>query len=258
MRASSKNKYSPELEKWRDFKFGMFIHYGLYSLIGEGEWVMFKKPIDKDEYREWKNSFTAEGFDAKALCSLAKRAGMKYMVFTARHHDGFCLFDSKSSIDDFTVMSTPASRDLVLEYTKECRAAGLGVGIYYSPMDWRCEGFFLPLMYKKSAEQMRAQCHAQVKELVSNYGKIDLLWYDGADDYWLAHGIDLRIWDKARADNWQTEPMVKEFWGEYELNGMVREKQPGIVINNRLGMHRCGDYGTPEMVVGAFNVGKSE
>ncbi|NLE12927.1 MAG: alpha-L-fucosidase [Clostridiales bacterium] len=242
---------NPDIKKWRSYKFGMFLHYGLYSVIGEGEWVMFQKPIDKDEYALTMKDFTAENFDAAGLASLARGAGMKYMVLTARHHDGFCLFDSKHSIGDYTVMNTPAQRDLIKEYTDACRAAGLGVGIYYSPMDWRCEGFFLPGMYRKSAMAMREQCHRQVRELVTGYGTLDVLWYDGGEDYWLAHGVDLR--KGCRPEDFRENPPIEEFWGELELDEMVREAQPGIVVGNRLGMRRTGDYLTPERVVGGFN-----
>lgn len=241
-----------EIQKWCDYKFGMFIHYGLYSVLGEGEWAMYNKPIDKDEYAELTKQFTAERFEAAHLASVAKRAGMKYMVLTSRHHDGFCLFDSPSSVGDFTVMKTPARRDLIREYVEACRKEGLGAGIYYSPMDWRFEGFFFPKMYKKSALRMKQQCYDQVKELMSNYGKIDILWYDGGDDHWLAHGRDLHA-EVPRPENWVDRPIVEEFWGEYELDAIVRGLQPHIVINNRLGRHRCGDYITPERIVGGFN-----
>ena len=239
----------PEIDKWMDYKFGMFIHYGLYSILGEGEWVMFNKPVDKDEYARLTRRFTAEKFDGAYLGSLARHAGMKYMVLTARHHDGFCLFDSKCSIGDYTVMNSAAHRDLLRSYAEGCRAAGLGVGVYYSPMDWRCEGFFFPRMYRRSAMMMRAQCHGQVKELVENYGKLDVLWYDGGEDAWLAHGRNLNAPGGERV----TEPQIPNFWGEEELNRLVREAQPGIVVSNRLGMRRLGDYTTPERVVGAFD-----
>ena len=241
-----------EISKWRDYKFGMFIHYGLYSVLGEGEWAMYNKPIDRDEYAKLAEQFTAERFDAGHLAALAKRAGMKYMVLTSRHHDGFCLFDSHCSVGDFTVMHTPAGRDLLREYVEACRREGMAAGIYYSPMDWRFEGFFFPKMYQKSALRMRQQCHEQVRELMSNYGKIDILWYDGGEDHWLAHGRDLHA-EVPRPENWRERPIVEEFWGEYELDAMVRGLQPHIVINNRLGRRRLGDYTTPERIVGSFD-----
>jgi len=241
------------MNKWMDYKFGMFIHYGLYSIIGEGEWVMFSKPIDRNDYAAYAARFTAEKFDAKHLVSLAQKAGMKYMVLTARHHDGFCLFDSKHSIGEFTIAYTPAAgRDLISEYTDACHEAGMGTGIYYSPMDWRCEGFFFPQMYHRSAMQMRTQCHTQIRELMSNYGKIDVLWYDGGEDHWLAQGMHLNEPDRFPSD-FVKKPLIPGFWGEEELNKFVRELQPEIVVNNRLGMRKTGDYGTPERKVGEFN-----
>ena len=245
-----------EIEAWRDYKFGMFIHYGLYSVIARiNEWVMFHEPIDKDDYRETMKDFTAEKFDASYYADLAKRAGMKYMVFTTRHHDGFALYDSPASAEAFDVMHTPAKRDLVKEYVEACREAGLGVGLYYSPMDWRFEGYFFPQMYRKSAYAMREQCYGQVKELMENYGKIDVLWYDGGEDTHLAHGVNLNKYEvsRDRTDNYCDVPPIPEFWGEYELDELVRSRQPHIVINNRLGMRRCGDYTTPERKVGEFN-----
>lgn len=122
-----------EISKWCGYKFGMFIHYGLYSVLGEGEWAMYNKPIDRDEYAGLAGKFTAERFDAGHLASAAKRAGMKYMVLTSRHHDGFCLFDSPSSAGDFTVMHTPAGRDLIREYVQACRGGGLGQGFIIHP-----------------------------------------------------------------------------------------------------------------------------
>lgn len=252
------NNGETAIEAWRDYKFGMFIHYGVYSMIGRmGEWVMFYEPIDIDEYADIAKGFTAENFSGEYYASLAKKTGMKYMVLTTRHHDGFCLFDSKHSHRDFTVMSTACGRDLVREYCDACREAGLGVGLYYSPMDWRFEGYFFPKMYKKSAYAMRDQAHAQIKELVENYGKIDIMWYDGGEDYWFAHTINLNTWNPCRDDdspkNYRKNNPIPEFWGEMELDKLVRGNQPHIVINNRLGGRRCGDYATPERVVGGFD-----
>ena len=243
------------MDRWRDCKFGMFIHYGLYSIRGEGEWAMWQQQIPRTEYAKLAQEFTAENFDAKHLAELAKKAGMRYMVLTSRHHDGFCLFDSKHSIGDFTVANTPCGRDLIREYTDACRAEGLLTGLYYSPMDWRCEGFFFPLMYHDSALQMRAQCHAQVKELVENYGKIDILWYDGGEDHWLAHAKRLHLEpDQMQPADFKTNHIIPNFWGEDEVNALVRDRQPEIVVDNRFGARRHGDYVTPERVVGGFNV----
>ena len=102
-------------------------------------------------------------------------------------------------------------------------------------MDWRCEGFFFPQMYHRSALRMRAQCHGQVRELMENYGRVDVLWYDGGEDYWLAHGRHL---NNGSEENFREHPLIDNFWGEAELNEMVRRAQPSIVVNNRLGMRR--------------------
>ena len=120
-------------------------------------------------------------FDARAWARAAKDAGMKYMVLTTRHHDGFCLFDSRNS--SFNAMNSAAHRDFVKEYVEACREEGLKVGFYYSPLDWRFPGYFFPDLYWENALELKKQCHDQLMELMTNYGKIDLLWFDGE---WLA------------------------------------------------------------------------
>lgn len=177
-------KLSEEQMKWfRDAKFGMFIHWGVYSMLGKGEWVLMNEHLDVRKYETLKDDFLAENFDAEQWAKNAKAAGMKYMVLTTRHHDGFCLFDSKCS--DFTAMKGAAHRDFVKEYVEACRKEGMKVGFYYSPLDWRFPGYFMPDLYWESAEALKKQCHDQLMELMSNYGKIDLLWFDGE---WLALG----------------------------------------------------------------------
>lgn len=243
----------PHIEAWKDRRFGMFMHWGLYSILGEGEWAMFNKPIDKDEYRLLLERFTAEKFNPRVWVDAAKAAGMKYMVLTARHHDGFSLFNSKYSVDDFTSMRAAIKRDIVAEYTRACREAGLGVGLYYSPMDWRLPGYFLPRLYKRSADQMREQCHQQVRELLTNYGKIDVLWYDGGEDFWLSHGMNVHKLGTPRAPDYEKNPQVPDFWRAAELDAMARKLQPEIVISNRSGMRQFGDFLSPECRVGEFN-----
>ena len=107
----------PEMEAWKDMRFGMFIHWGLYALVGRGEWVMYNEAIDKDDYRQLMDRFTAEKFDARAWARTAKAAGMKYMVLTTRHHDGFSLWDSPASRGRFDAMNAAAHRDFIREYT---------------------------------------------------------------------------------------------------------------------------------------------
>lgn len=212
-----------QMKWWRDARVSLFIHWGIYSVPGEGEWIMHNKQIPADQYATYAEKFTAAKFDADAWAALAKRGGMKYVVLTARHHDGFSLWDSPSSVGDFTSMHAPSKRDIIAEYTAAVRKAGLGVGLYYSPMDWRFPGYFKPRELPDSAQQMKQQTYGQIRELMSRYGRIDVLWYDGG---WLAHkGSDA---DAA----WLWDPIT--------LNTMVRELQPGVVISPRSGWE--GDF----------------
>jgi len=232
--AKSALTYEQRLKWFHQARFGMFIHWGLYSLLGRGEWVMFQERMRPADYAKLADRFNPRSFDPNAWARLAKDAGMKYMVLTARHHDGFCLYDSK--VSDFTSTKTRAERDFVAEYVKACRKAGLKVGIYYSLLDWRYPGYFKYKTNKKSADAMREQCHEQVRELMSDYGKVDLLWYDGC---WLNH-------DPKTADT--------DFWQPKKLNAMVRKLQPAIIINNRSGSKE--DLDTPEQHVTASKPGR--
>ncbi len=201
---------------FRNAKFGMFIHWGLYSLLGHGEWVMVRDGIPVDEYHQLTQSFNPCSFPAEQWCRAAVNAGMKYAVFTTVHHDGFAMYDSQA--DAFNSMNTPARQDFVAEFVKVCRKYGLGIGLYYSLNDWR---------YSRSGRApedygppMRELAHAQVRELLSNYGKIDILWYDGS---------------ACPGKTPRTAEDVAEFWQSEKLNAMARKLQPGILINNRSG-----------------------
>jgi len=239
-----------DMQWWRDAKFGMFIHWGLYSIVGKGEWHMFNKDVDVREYRKLKDQFTAEKFNAKDWAQCAKDAGMKYMVMTSRHHDGFSLWDSPSSYDNFTSMNSPAKKDFVAEYTEACREAGLKVGLYYSPLDWRFPGYFFPDMYRENAEQLKDQTYSQLEELMKNYGKIDVLWYDGGGDDWLGLG------GLTHNKGWGTRPKTEKYTGKplfepLKLNTMVRQYQPKVVMNDRSGFE--GDFSSREKALGDFD-----
>jgi alpha-L-fucosidase len=171
---------------WREARFGMFIHWGLYAIPGRGEWVQWNEQIAVKEYAKLAEQFQPSNFNADAWSELAKSAGMKYVVLTARHHDGFCLFDDGAN--PFTSVNTAARRDFVAEYVKAVRKVGLRVGLYYSPLDWRFPGFFFPDLQRQSAEAMREQYHRQIEELLTNYGKLDVLWFDGGEQDWLNFG----------------------------------------------------------------------
>ncbi len=241
-----------DMQWWRDAKFGMFIHWGLYSIIGKGEWYMFNKNMDVREYRKLKDQFTAEKFNAKDWAQCAKDAGMKYMVMTSRHHDGFSLWDSPSSYDNFTSINSAAKKDFVAEYIQACREAGLKVGLYYSPLDWRFPGYFFPDMYRENAEQLKAQTYSQVEELMKNYGKIDVLWYDGGGDDWL--GLGGLQW--TGKEGWGRRPKDQKYKGTplfepIKLNTMVRQYQPKVIMNERSGYE--GDFTSREKEMGDFD-----
>ena len=229
-------KYEKRLQWFHQARFGMFIHWGLYSLLKRGEWVMFQERILPPEYAKLANQFQPRKFDADAWAGLAAEAGMKYMVLTTRHHDGFCLFDSQ--VSDFTSVKTAAKRDFVAEYAAACRRAGIKVGFYYSLLDWRFPGYFDPKKHKASAEALVQQYRDQVRELMTNYGRVDMLWYDGD---WVNHG-QAGITD------------IAGFWRSPEVNAMARKLQPHIIINNRSGTQE--DLDTPEQHVTASKPGR--
>lgn len=221
------NLTQKKMEWWQDQKFGLFIHWGLYSILGTGEWTMYNQKIPAEQYAKLAQEFNPKKFSGKAWAQTAKDAGMKYMVMVTRHHDGFALWDSPSSYKGFNSTQTAAKKDFVAEYTTSARKAGLKVGLYYSPMDWRFPGYFDPKGLPDNAALMKKQAYGQVEELMKNYGKIDILWYDGA---WLSHN--------------GTDADASWFWEPLKLNKMVRSYNPDIVINPRSGMY--GDFQTNE------------
>lgn len=212
---------------WRDAKFGMFIHWGLYAIPAKGEWYMNNEHVPVDEYRKLADRFNPQQFDAAKWVRIARSGGMNYMVLTARHHDGFALWNSKGSIDGFTSQYSAASRDFVREYVKACNKAKMPVGLYYSLMDWRVPGYYKPTELPDSAEELKRQCYRQMTELTHNYGPIDIIWYDGG---WLnMQGSDA---DAA----WLWEPV--------KLNTIVRKANPLTIISPRSGWE--GDFDCEE------------
>ncbi len=207
-------------------RLGMFVHYGLYSIPGKGEWHMDYARIPAAEYNKLAAEFRAERFDAEEQASLARRAGAGYVVTGARHHEGFCLFDSQTT--DFTSVNAPAKRDLIRESVEAFRRANLRVGLYYSIMSWQWPAIYTgPLNDPEGWEAMVNETHAQLRELMSNYGRIDVLWYDGC----VVPGV--------------SDPQtISRYWRSRELNAMVRRLQPDILINDRSCLPE--DYSTPE------------
>jgi alpha-L-fucosidase len=218
------------IEWWRKARVGLFIHWGVYSIPGRGEWVQWSEQIPTGEYAKLAGEFSAQHFDATAWARAARDAGLKYVVLTARHHDGFALFDDPGS--DFTAMKSAAHRDFVADYVKAVRDAGLGVGLYYSPLDWRFPGFFFPDLYMDSAVAMREQYHRQITELATHYGKLDILWFDGGGNEWLGLG------GVSFNGHWQARPRDQPYTGKFDwqddkIVNLLREHQPGIIINDR-------------------------
>jgi alpha-L-fucosidase len=239
------------LQWFRDARFVMFIHWGLYALPAKGEWYASIDRVPTDRYEQYFHTFDPVDYDPRRWARLAKEAGMKYAVLTAKHHEGFCLFDS--AYTDYSSVHTPAGRDLVREYVDAFRAEGLGVGLYYSLVDWHHPDYpayqdpFHPM--RESDAKRNESCdfdryldymHAQVRELCSNYGKLDLLWFD-----------------------FSYEGHTGPDWRAQELVDMVRKLQPGILINSRLEASGgalgslltdsptawAGDFATPEQIL---------
>jgi alpha-L-fucosidase len=221
-------------DKWcwfNDARYGLFIHWGAYSQYGRGEQVLFREHLDQAEYAASARAWNPQRFDAVAWADLARRSGFRYAVLTARHHDGFCLWDSK--LTQYTTAAQAARRDFVGEYVRAFRKAGLRVGLYYSLADWRIPAYWDgPAKDPQGWDAFREYVHGQVSELLSNYGKIDEIWFDGA---WPHSAID---------------------WQSPELVSTIRRLQPDILINNRLGLlpsegdpskaHADGGYGVGE------------
>lgn len=226
MYSFNREEYEKRVEWYTDARFGMFIHWGLYAIPARGEWVRSDEEIPKEDYMKYFYEFNPVDYDPKKWAKAAKDAGMKYVVLTAKHHDGFCLFDSKYT--DFKSTNTKCGRDLVAEYVEAVRAEGLKVGLYFSVIDWYHEDF---PHYKDRQHPMRNHpeysnenrdferyldyMHAQVRELCSNYGKLDIMWFD------FSYENEDRV---LRGDGWRATELVT----------MVRELQPGIIIDNRL------------------------
>ncbi|MAE67692.1 MAG: alpha-L-fucosidase [Phycisphaeraceae bacterium] len=190
-------------------RFGMFIHWGIHALLGRGEQVLFRERLDQSEYERLADRFNPRRFDADAWARAACEAGMKYMVLTTKHHDGYCLFDS--ALTDYTSAKRAAGRDLVAEYVTACRRHRIRVGFYYSLGDWRFPAYFDgPSKDPRGFARFRRYIHGQVEELCTRYGRIDVLWFDGG---------------------W---PHDAAAWRAAALDRMIRRHQPHVMINDRL------------------------
>ena len=244
-------QYDARVDWFRRARFGMFIHWGLYSIPGRGEWVRSDEQMPEEDYMSFFRDFSAPDFDPKAWAKAAKAAGMRYVVMTAKHHDGFCLFDSQYT--DFKSTNTPFGRDAVKEFVEAARSEGLRVGLYFSLIDWHHPDYphygdrYHPMRENpaygnenREFDRYLDYLHAQVKEICSNYGKLDLLWFDFGYDH-----------------------LRGEAWRGTELVDLVRTLQPGVLIDNRIevsgegfgSLYQCaptpyhGDFVTPEKMI---------
>ena len=214
---------------WHEAKFGMFIHWGLYSVIGQHEWAKEIEGIPLAQYEILAKHFHPKPNAAREWARLAKKAGQKYMVMTTKHHEGFCHWDSK--LTDYNAVKQGPGRDLVREYVEAARAEGLRVGFYYSLMDWHHPDGALCKTDEAARRRFVDYTHGLIRELLTNYGKIDVLWYDVS---------------------W---PLSAEGWESERMNEMVFELQPEIIVNNRNGLP--GDFTTPEQHITAAEVGRA-
>ncbi|MFZ2145925.1 MAG: alpha-L-fucosidase [Sedimentisphaerales bacterium] len=218
-----------DIQQWREMKFGLFIHWGPVSLKGteigwsrggerRGRNDKSTGSIPVEIYDNLYKQFNPVRFNADEWVQIAEDAGMKYLVFTSKHHDGFSMFDSK--LTDYKITNSPFKRDVVKELADACHKAGLKLGYYYSPPDW-----YHPDYRTENHSRYIKFLHGQLREICSNYGKIDIIWFDGLG---------------GKAEDWDSENLFK----------MIRRLQPNVIINNRAGLP--GDHDTPEQRIGRF------
>lgn len=229
---------------WTKARFGMFIHWGLYALPARHEWVKNRERLTNEQYQKYFDIFNPDLYNPKEWARMAKEAGMKYVVLTAKHHEGFCLWDSKYT--DYKSTNTPFGRDIIKEYVEAFRAEGLKVGFYYSLIDWHHPDYTIDRHHPQRQEsdsayarlnkgrdmnKYREYMKNQVRELLTNYGEISIIWFDFS--FPGQHG-------KGRAD-WDSEGLLK----------LARSLQPGIIVDDRLDLKDVEggwDFTTPEQV----------
>lgn len=206
------------IDEFVSMRYGMLIQYGLYSQLGRGEWVMNREQISPEEMYEIAKTFAPVNFDADAICRLAVEAGMKYIVFTTMHHEGFCLYNTE--LTDFNSFKM-CGRDLVAEIVAACRKHGLKIGLYHSLNNWYEQPDAVAALESKTDYDIFiSKTFARLKELVEKFKPVDIIWYDG--------------WWPFDAEGWQAEKM----------NAMLREIQSDLLFNGRNCL--AGDYATPE------------
>lgn len=244
---------SSKMQWYLNDRLGMFIHWGIYAVLGHGEWAMSRERITAEEYQSNFDNFHPQNFHPKQWAKIAKAAGVRYAVMTSKHHDGFCLYDS--AYTDYKITNTAFGRDAIREFLDAFRAEGIKVGIYYSLLDWHHPDYpaygdmyapmrdnpeFAEKEKEKDFNRYLKYMHAQVEELCTKYGKIDLMWLDFS-------------YDNMRGEKWEATKLVT----------MIKKYQPHIIINNRLEVSGdgfgsiitdhpavySGDFVTPEQVI---------
>lgn len=221
-------------------RLGLFIHWGIYALPARHEWVKHRERMTDEEYQKYFDHFYPDLYNPRKWAQEAKNAGMKYLVVTTKHHDGFCLWDS--ALTDYKVTNTPWGKDVLHPMVEAFRAEGFKVGFYHSLIDWHHPEFpidglhprrddiaFRESQKHRDMSKYVEYLHGQVRELLTQFGKIDIMWFDFSYSH-----MDWG-WSKGKGkDDWQSEKLMR----------MVRELQPGIIVNDRLEIG--GDLKTPE------------
>lgn len=205
-------------QQFADRKFGVFLHWGLYSLFAQGEWYMQNEDIDNREYAKSADAFYPHRFNAAEWVSAIKAAGAKYICFTTRHHEGFSMFDTKLS--DYNIMHTPYGRDIVRQLVDECHKQGVGIHLYYSHIDWTRDDYPTGRTGLHTGKDPKKEnwtsyynfMNGQLTELLTNYGKIDGIWFDG----WWDHDEDATPFD----------------WQLPEQYALIHKLQPACIIGN--------------------------
>ena len=224
--AQTQAQIPPADTRWfEDARFGMFIHFGPYAVLGAGEWVMNQRPIARAQYLNMQNFFDPQAFDAARWVSIARNAGMKYIVITSRHHDGFSNWATKQS--EWNIMNTPYGKDLLKQLADECRKQGIKLGFYYSLLDWTRDdyqwrtgrtgqrsGRTAPSDWRSYVDFMKAQ----LTELLTDYGDVAVIWFDGH-------------WDQTADEN-RTNHSAAVDWHYDEIYGLIRKLQPNCLIAN--------------------------
>lgn len=232
------------MQWWTEARFGMFIHWGLYALPARHEWVKNRERMTNEQYQKYFENFNPDLYNPKEWARMAKDAGMKYVVLTAKHHEGFCLFDSKYT--DYKSTNTPCGKDLIKEYVEAFRAEGLKVGFYYSLIDWHHPQYTIDRQHPQRQDSDTAYARLnkgknmkiyqeymknQVRELLTNYGEISIIWFDFSFPGKNGKGHD----------DWDSENLLK----------LARSLQPGIIVDDRLDLKDVEggwDFTTPEQV----------